>query len=96
MPIKITFNGKPMTATKVTNELDRSVLDAIIDEITKTIRSTTSLQESQQITLHVIGSDLETLAFDLEGPPEIVHKAQAGFAWRRFRDDGPAPPKGVQ
>ena len=79
MPIKITLNGKPMTATKDKNELSRSVLDAIIDEITKTIRSTTSLQESQQITLHVIGSDLKTLAFDLEGPEEIVNRARSGF-----------------
>ena len=79
MPIKITLNGKPMTATKDKNELNRSVLDAIIDEITKTIRSTTSLQESQQITLHVMGSDLKTLAFDLEGPEEIVHRARSGF-----------------
>ena len=79
MPIKITLNGKPMAVTKVKNELNRSVLDAIIDEITKTIQSTTSPEESRQITLHVIGSDLKSLAFDLEGPEEIVNRARAGF-----------------
>ena len=79
MAIKITINGKPATATKVKDELQRSVLDAIIDEITKTIRSITTPEESRQITLHVVGSDLNNLAFDLEGPEEIVNKARAGF-----------------
>jgi hypothetical protein len=79
MAIKITINGQPAVANKVKNELERSVLDAIIDEIGKTIRSTTSFEESKQITLHVIGSDLESLAFDLEGPEEIVNRARAGF-----------------
>ena len=79
MAINITINGKPAIPNKVKNELERSVLDAIIDEVRKTIRSTTSLEESQQITLHVIGNDLESLAFDLEGPEEIVNRARAGF-----------------
>lgn len=79
MPIKITINGKPATATADKSELERSVLDAIIDEVKKTIRSTTSLEESEQITLHVVGTDLESLAFGLEGPEEIVNRARAGF-----------------
>ena len=79
MAIKVTINGKPAIPSEVKNELERSVLDAIIDEVKKTIRSTTSFEESQQITLHVIGSDLESLAFDLEGPEEIVNRARAGF-----------------
>ncbi|HEV8486395.1 MAG TPA: hypothetical protein VGV87_22820 [Blastocatellia bacterium] len=80
MGIKITINGKPTTATKVKNELERSVLDAIIDEIKKTIRSTIGFEESQQITLHVVGTDLKSLAFDLEGPAEIVNRARSSFA----------------
>ena len=80
MGIKITINGKPAKASKVRNELERSVLDAIIDEIKKTIRSTTGFKESQQITLHVVGTDLNSLAFDLEGPPEIVNRARSSFA----------------
>jgi hypothetical protein len=79
MAIKITINGEPAIPDTGKNELERSVLDAIIDEVRKTIRSTTSLEESQQITLHVIGSDLQNLAFDLEGPEEIVNRARAGF-----------------
>jgi hypothetical protein len=79
MAIKITISGIPATANKVKNELERSVLDAIIDEVKKTIRSTTSFEKSQQITLHVVGSDLRNLAFDLEGPEEIVNRARAGF-----------------
>ena len=79
MGIKITINGKPAIPNKIKNELERSVLDAIIDEVKKTIRSTTSFEESQQITLHVMGTDLENLAFELEGPEEIVNRARAGF-----------------
>ena len=80
MAIKITINGKPAITKKVKNELERSVLDAIIDEVRTTIRSRTRFEESQQITLHVIGNDLESLAFDLEAPEEIVNRARAGFA----------------
>jgi hypothetical protein len=79
MAIKVTINGKPAIANKVKNELERSVLDAIIHEVKKTILTTTSFEESQQITLHVTGNDLESLAFDLEGPEEIVYRARAGF-----------------
>ena len=82
MPMKITVNGKPATVTKVKNELERSVLDAIIAEVAKTIRSTASFEELQQITLHVIGSDLSNLAFGLEGPEEIVNRARAGLTPR--------------
>jgi hypothetical protein len=79
MAIKITINGNPAITKKVKNELERSVLDAIIGEVGKTIRSRTSFEESQQITLHVIGNDLESLAFDLEGPEVIVNTPPAGF-----------------
>jgi hypothetical protein len=79
MAIKITINGKPAISNEVRNELERSVLDAIIDEVKKTIRSRTSSEEAQQITLHVMGTDLASLAFDLEGPEEIVSRARAGF-----------------
>ena len=79
MAIKITINGRQAITKKVKNELERSVLDAIVDEVRKRIRSRTSFEESQQITLHVIGNNLESLAFDLEGPEEIVNRARAGF-----------------
>ena len=79
MGIKITINGKPAIRSQVKNELERSVLEAIIDEVKKTIRSTTSFEEYQQITLHVVGTDLENLAFGLEGPEDIVNRARAGF-----------------
>ena len=80
MGIRITINGKPANSTKVKTDLERSVLDAIIDEIKKTIRSTPGFKESQQITLHVVGIDLNSLAFDLEGPPDIVNRARSSFA----------------
>lgn len=80
MSINVTINGKPAIPTKLKGELERSVLDAIIDEIKKTIRSTIGFEESQQITLHVVGTDLKSLAFDLEGPAEIVNRARSSFA----------------
>jgi hypothetical protein len=80
MAIKITINGRPAIAHGSKNELERSVLDAIIDEVNKTIQSATSFEESQQITLHVVGKDLQSLAFDLEGPEEIVNRAKASFS----------------
>ena len=79
MGIKVTINGEPAISNQGQNELERSVLDAIIDEVRKTIRSTTTFEESQQITLHVMGNDLESLAFDLEGPEEIVNRIRAVF-----------------
>ena len=79
MAIKIVINGKPAIPSEARNDLERSVLDAIIDEVRKTIRSTTTYEESKQITLHVVGTDLKNLAFDLEGPEEIVTRARAGF-----------------
>jgi hypothetical protein len=79
MSINVTINGKPAIPARLKGELERSVLDAIIDQIKKTIRSRISLKESQQITLHVVGSNLQTLAFGLEGPEEIINRARAGF-----------------
>ena len=79
MGIKVTINGEPAPPNQVKSELDRSVLDAIIDKVRKTIRSTTTFEESQQVTLHVMGNDLESLAFDLEGPEEIVNRIRAAF-----------------
>jgi hypothetical protein len=78
LSIKVTINGKPAILTELKGELERSVLDAIIDQIKKTIRSTISVKESRQITLHIVGTNIQTLAFGLEGP-EIVDKARAGF-----------------
>ena len=79
MGIKVTINGEPAPPNEVKSELERSVLDAIIDEVRKTIRSTTTFEESQQVTLHVMGNNLESLAFDLEGPEEIVNRIRAAF-----------------
>ena len=80
MPIRVTINGKLAIPSEAKGELERSVLDAIIGEIKKTICSTISLKESEQITLHVVGIDLKSLAFDLEGPEEIVIRARAVFS----------------
>ena len=53
---------KPVIATTGKNDLERSVLDAIIDEVRKTIRTTTTFEESKQITLHVVGNEVDDLS----------------------------------
>jgi len=78
--VKMTINGKPMTEANIQSELEKAMLEAIVQGIEETIESVVSNDEASQITVNVIGTDIEDLSLNITGPDEIVAKVEAALA----------------
>lgn len=78
--VKMTINGKPMTEANIQSELEKAMLEAIVQGIEETVESVVSNNEASQITVNVIGTDIEDLSLNITGPDEIVAKVEAALA----------------
>ncbi|TMO35969.1 hypothetical protein CWC26_16935 [Pseudoalteromonas sp. S4488] len=78
--VKMTINGKPMTEANIQSELEKAMLEAIVQGIEETVQSVVSNDEASQITVNVIGTDIEDLSLNITGPDEIVAKVEAALA----------------
>jgi len=78
--VKMTINGKPMTEANIQSELEKAMLEAIVQGIEETVESVVSNDEASQITVNVIGTDIEDLSLNITGPDEIVAKVEAALA----------------
>ncbi|MGR5380793.1 hypothetical protein [Vibrio harveyi] len=78
--VKMTINGKPMTEANIQSELEKAMLEAVVEGIKETVESVVSKYESTQITIDVIGTDIEDLSLKISGPDEIVDKIEAALA----------------
>lgn len=78
--LKMTINGKPMTEANIQNELEKAMLEAVVEGIKETVESAVSKGESAKITIDVIGADIEDLSLKISGPDEIVAKIEASLA----------------
>ncbi|EGQ7800893.1 hypothetical protein P6A00_004617 [Vibrio parahaemolyticus] len=78
--VKMTINGKPMTEANIQSELEKAMLEAVVEGIKETVESVVSKDESTQITIDVIGTDIEDLSLKISGPDEIVAKIEAALA----------------
>ncbi|ENP0865011.1 hypothetical protein ACPV3W_13265 [Vibrio parahaemolyticus] len=78
--VKMTINGKPMTEANIQSELEKAMLEAFVEGIKETVESVVSKDESTQITIDVIGTDIEDLSLKISGPDEIVSKIEAALA----------------
>ncbi len=76
----MTINGKPMTEANIQSELEKVMLEAIVQGIEETVESVVSNDEASQITVNVIGTDIEDLSLNITGPDEIVAKVEAALA----------------
>ncbi|EGR3219706.1 hypothetical protein RGL42_002790 [Vibrio parahaemolyticus] len=78
--VKMTINGKPMTEANIQSELEKTMLEAVVEGIKETVESTVSKDEASQVTIDVIGTDIEDLSLEISGPDEIVAKIEAALA----------------
>ncbi|EGR0214176.1 hypothetical protein LEZ42_004460 [Vibrio parahaemolyticus] len=78
--VKMTINGKPMTEANIQSELEKAMLEAVVEGIKETVESTVSKDEASQVTIDVIGTDIEDLSLEISGPDEIVAKIEAALA----------------
>lgn len=72
--IKMTVNGKPITKTNVKNEIERALFENAIETAKEKISNTISSKEASQITIDVIGTGIDNLSLNINGPDEIIEK----------------------
>ncbi|HDI3235454.1 TPA: hypothetical protein PMB67_003490 [Vibrio cholerae] len=77
---KMTINGKPMTEANIQSELEKAMLETVVEGIKETVESSVSKDEASQIKIDVIGTDIENLSLKISGPDEIVAKIEAALA----------------
>ena len=78
--IKMTINGKPMTQANIENEIDRMMFDAVVETAKDAVTSTLTEAECSQISIDVIGQDINNLSLDIKGPEEIVRKVECALS----------------
>ncbi|MCF7496484.1 hypothetical protein L3V35_15665 [Vibrio sp. L5-1] len=78
--VEMTINGKPMTKANIQNELEKAMLEAVVEGIKETVESAISKDEALQIKIDVVGNDIEDLSLKISGPDDIVVKIEAVLA----------------
>lgn len=78
--IELTINGKPMTEANIKNEFDQAVFEAVVDGAKQSVAAAISEEEASKITIDVIGTDIENLSLNIEGPDDIVEKIEKGLS----------------
>ncbi|CAK2779923.1 conserved hypothetical protein [Vibrio crassostreae] len=78
--VEMTINGKPMTEANIQNELEKAMLEAVVEGIKETVESAISKDEALQIKIDVVGNDIEDLSLKISGPDDIVVKIEAVLA----------------
>ncbi len=74
--IKMTINGKPMTEANIKNEIESMMLDAVVEGAKEAITSVLTQEEASQITINLIGNNIENLSLEVNGPEAIVAKVE--------------------
>jgi len=78
--IEMTINGKPMTESNIKNELDQAVFDAVVERAKESVAAVVSAEEALQIKIDVIGTDIDNLSLNINGPDEIVQKIEKALS----------------
>lgn len=73
---KMTINGKPMMQANIKSEIDKMMFDAVVESVTEAITSALTEAEAAEITIDLIGNDIQNLSFDVKGPEDIVRKVE--------------------
>ena len=74
MELKMTINGKPMTADNIKATLEQAVFNAAVEQMKQKVSNVITDDEAAQITIDVQGTDLQGLGLKINGPKEIVNK----------------------
>ena len=74
MELKMTINGKPMTADNIKATLEQAVFNAAVEQMKQKVSNVITDAEASQITIDVQGTDLQSLGLKINGPQEIVNK----------------------
>ena len=77
--VTMTINGKPYSEATFRNEIERAMLEAMIEGTKEKIASLVSPSEASQLTIDVQGTDMSRLSLSVKGPEEIVAKVQAAL-----------------
>jgi len=78
--IKMTVNGKPVSEASFRDELEKMVFNGVVESATNAVKCTLNSDESSQITINVVGTDIEKLSLDIQGPEEIVAKVKQALS----------------
>jgi len=70
--LKMTVNGKPFTESN----FEAEILKAVSEQVKNSITSIVSEEEASQITVDILGSTLDDLSLNVNGPEEIVNKIE--------------------
>jgi len=79
MSVTMTINGKPYSEATMRNEIERAMLEAMIEGTKEKISSLVSPNEAGQLTIDVQGTDISKLSLSVSGPDEIVAKVRAAL-----------------
>lgn len=76
----MTINGKPMTESNIKNELDQAVFVSAVEGAKESVAAVISAEEASQIKIDVIGTDIDNLSLNINGPDEIVKKIEKSLS----------------
>ena len=75
----ITINGKSFSEKMFKDEIEKEMVRGLAEDIKKQILSVVTPEEEAQLTIEIVGEDLEHLSVNIDGPDEIVEKVKVVF-----------------
>ena len=78
--IKMTINGKPFNEANFKNELEKTIFEGVVETAKEAVTEVLDENELSQITIDVIGDNIENLSIKVKGPDEIVSKVDSALS----------------
>ncbi len=77
--IKFTLNGKNISANNIKPSIEQIMFNSAIEQIKNKVVASITEKEASEISIDVIGTNLESLNLNISGPKEIVDKIKASL-----------------
>ena len=72
--IEMTINGKPLNEANMKDELEKAAFQSVVESAKESVMAVITEEEAAQITIDVVGTDLNNLSLKIDGPDEITKK----------------------
>ena len=74
--ITIEINGKPLTESNFRDAFEAAAIEGIRDNMQEALERGLTPAELSQLTVKLVGNSLSNLSLNLNGPDDIIEKAQ--------------------
>ncbi len=76
--VKMEFevNGRKVSPNSISDAIEKAIIESVSKQIQEKVSRAVGYSDASKITIKARGRDLQSLSFEVSGPPELVDKVK--------------------